>query len=350
MRQLHRNQARCILGALMALVLWGLLAGSQVVPKASTTEPERYSTDFDLYSAIVERVAAGDDYYSAAVSEQVSAGFPVEPAATVRLPTLVYLNAALGENATYVVLLILVGLVSAMALIRFDKMAQSRAQWIGMIALLLFGLLQVAAPVSVLYAESWALLLTFAALLVGIDRRPRTALLLTAVALLLREHVLIFMGAMILLLWLRGHRQMALAWTSVAVVFVIGYVSIHVPHVASAVSALDPHVEMTRNTGWLKLGGWPRFVDYIHFSTPLAALPFGVSALVVPLALLGWTFRDDRTAEAIWLACVAYATVFSVVGRTNNLYWGLLCAPLLLPGLALSWRALRTCVTTARTG
>ncbi len=341
--------ARGVLLTVLGLIVWGLLAGTQVSAGPTTSvDPKRYSNDFDLYSTITDRVAHGEDYYSAAVAEQVEAGYPVEPAATVRLPTLVHLNAALGEEATYALLLILVAAVAVLALVRFETLAQSRSQWIGLILLLVIGLVQVASPPSVQFAESWVLLLTLAAILLGIDERPRTALLLTALALCLREHTLVFVGAASLWLWLRGRRRLALAWAGLALMFLVGYFTLHVPHVTAAVAGLDSDIALPTSAGWLEFGGWPRVVDYVRAATPLAAVPFSVAAVIVPLSLLGWAMRDDPMAEMIMAVCISYAVVFSVIGRANNLYWGLLFSALVLPGLALSLCALRRCATDAR--
>lgn len=347
-RQLGPSLARGVLLVLLSLVAWGLIAGSQIPQvRDLPVEPKRYSNDFDLYSAIADRVAGGESYYSAAVSEQVEAGYPVKPTATVRLPALVQINAALGEGNTYAMLLLLVAVVAVVALVRFEALARSRLEWIGLLLILAASLLQVASPASVLFAESWVLLLTLTALLIGVDRRPRTALLLTAAALLLREHALVFVGAMSLWLWLRGRRKLASAWIALAVVFLMAYLTIHAPLVAAAVADVNPRTQLRTSQGWLEFGGWPRVVDYVRASTPLSALPFAVSAVIVPLALLGWTMRNHSMAETFWMTIGGYTVAFSLVGRSNNLYWGLLYAALVLPGLALSWSALRACFASA---
>ncbi|MGC1271588.1 MAG: hypothetical protein WA842_13435, partial [Croceibacterium sp.] len=65
--------------------------------ETTTAEPQR-DTDLQLYDRIAQRVRSGENYYTAAVAEQRAASFPVKPGFAVRLPTLAYLTAALGQG------------------------------------------------------------------------------------------------------------------------------------------------------------------------------------------------------------------------------------------------------------
>ncbi|MGB3166656.1 MAG: hypothetical protein WBA68_07780, partial [Alteraurantiacibacter sp.] len=72
-------------------------------PQVASENAPRYvgdgerDTDLLLYRAIAERIAAGENYYAVAVDEQRARNFPVRPGLAVRLPTLAWLAAALGD-------------------------------------------------------------------------------------------------------------------------------------------------------------------------------------------------------------------------------------------------------------
>ena len=95
--------------AALAAIILILAAAAWTVPGASrsslvasasgsaATEPAR-DDDLRLYDRIVERVAAGENYYTVAIAEQRARNFPVRPAVTVRLPTLAFLTVWLGPN------------------------------------------------------------------------------------------------------------------------------------------------------------------------------------------------------------------------------------------------------------
>jgi len=346
-RELSSGGLLAALGVALGLMAWAIVVGSGVMP-APSTGSDGPPADLTLYRAISERVADGESYYHAAVAEQAASGFPVAPAPTVRLPTLAWLNASLSSGVTYGVLLGLGSAVFVGALLRFERVAPNRITWVAMMLLLALGMLQVAAPPSTYYAESWAFALITLSLLVGIERRPLASWTLAGAALAFREHAGLAVVAIAIWLWVNGRRRLALAWLALLALFAVMYMTLHAPHVAEAVAAqgLDP-ADAGPGGGWLDFGGWPRTVDYVRSTTPLAALPYAAAAVIVPLALVGWLLRRDRWASRTWAVLTAYCLAFMIVGRANNLYWGLLFAPLLLPGLALVPSGVRACLAPA---
>ncbi len=73
-------------------------ANGQPTSASSTSAKPPRDRDLVLYERIAERVAAGDNYYVAAVQEQRAGDYPVRPGIAVRLPTLALLAASLGPN------------------------------------------------------------------------------------------------------------------------------------------------------------------------------------------------------------------------------------------------------------
>jgi hypothetical protein len=69
-------------------------------------------------------------------------------------------------------------------------------------------------------------------------------------------------------------------------------------------------------------------------------------AFIVPLALFGWLFAG-RLGQLVLSTCGLFIAGFLVVGRSNNTYWGLLFAAVLVAGLAFAPRGLLTTVRVA---
>ena len=64
---------------------------------AASTEPPR-DDDLAFYDTVIERIARGEAYYDFIVEEQRAHDYPVRPGFAVRLPTLAYVHAWLGEG------------------------------------------------------------------------------------------------------------------------------------------------------------------------------------------------------------------------------------------------------------
>jgi hypothetical protein len=70
--------------------------------------------DLALYDSAIERIQNGEHYYDFIVEEQRLSGYPVTPGIAVRLPTLAYIDAALGVTGqTIVAVLLLLAVLAA---------------------------------------------------------------------------------------------------------------------------------------------------------------------------------------------------------------------------------------------
>ena len=65
-----------------------------IIGKAAKPRPR--DDDLKLYDIAVARIGRGENYYRFIVAEHRRAHYPVRPGVAVRLPTLAYLDAALG--------------------------------------------------------------------------------------------------------------------------------------------------------------------------------------------------------------------------------------------------------------
>ena len=80
-------------------------------------------------------------------------------------------------------------------------------------------------------------------------------------------------------------------------------------------------------------GGWPFILNTAQMNPFLLLIPAWISAIIVPIALLG-LLRGGKLFE-IRISCIVflYMAAFCVVGRPFNDYWGLIYSSLMLLGL-----------------
>ncbi len=76
--------------------------------------------------------------------------------------------------------------------------------------------------------------------------------------------------------------------------------------------------------------------------------PMKLVALLVPLALLGWSAIDHPLAKRSAFYLIGMVAAFTVVGRPDNEYWGILIGPLLPIGLVAAPAALYNLARAAR--
>ncbi|KAA1379671.1 hypothetical protein [Aeromicrobium fastidiosum] len=329
--RLRRGWALLAIAVTLVLVVWGAVAGSQVPDGFLEADPDK--TDVALYQAISERMGDGESYYVAVAAEQPARGFPTSPAVTVREPTLAWLTSTAGEGTAYGILLALAAVAIGLSIVCFDSLTRTRAEWAVASVVGAVGVAALCSPDGVWIHETWAGLLTYVAALAATRHWFWPALIALLAACVVRELALPAGLAVLAAAWPRLSVRRRLA----SVVAVAGFLAFYGWHVLQvgrmSAGASEP------SSGWLDVNGWPFFVNAAWFSTVLTVAPVLVAVLLVPLALLGWVLHDSVDARPVAAVLVAYALVFAVVGRDNNLYWGILFGPLLLPGLAFAPRA-----------
>ena len=331
----------CLLFVFAVLVLWTLFAGESVRSAPRSVNPDE--SDMYLYIEIAERVTNGAGYYESAVLEQISRGYPVQPATTIRTPTTTMLVTTLGPTFAFAVMCSLIGIVLISALFIFEVFSNSRISWILSILLLvssfaLFG------PQAIYFQETWAVLMMILSIFAS-RRSLGLAIVLALIACAFRELALPFVFAMALFELLSNRVKRAIAWICAGAVYLAGY-SLHIWAATRAVDLFGSG-DVHGSPGWFAFGGWPFIVGSVRSVTVLSAFPLWISALIVPLALLGWLFIKNEIALRFSLAVLGFVVPFLIIGRPNNNYWGLLYAAMLLPGLAFGWRGLRTLALSA---
>ena len=313
----------------LALVAWGLLAGPSTPSYATDTSTGNGGhNDIALYREIASRVAAGGNYYRVALPLQNEWHFPTNPVATVREPLEAWVVAWLGASGAQILLLVLLVAAFILMLARLEKAAANRFEWYGSMLLLVLTATSFLVPGALYLHECWAMTLILLSLAVRTDRRWWPAIVFGVAAVMFRETALLYLATMGAAALFQKRWAEVAGWAGGAVAW-LGFYLWHIHEVALAqVSA-----PLTAPS-WFALGGWPFIVSSVRFSSALVLTPYWLAAVIVPLALFGWLFARGPVAMRAGLTAAAFSLVFLVVGRDINLYWGLLYAGALLPGLA----------------
>ncbi len=353
-----RTGARLLLGALLALLIAAALtpikAGDNSVKTQGFVEniagakaPERArDEDLKLYDTASERIRQGENYYDFIAEEHRKAHYPLRPGLAVRLPTLAYINAALGETGQSVAAVALMIAVLAAWWSRLDREPGGRALRVRAMAFLFLGAsLGVTRHFFALH-ELWAGMLL--ALSFGLHRpaskgrpgRYGAALVAAALALAIREHALPFVLLMAAMAFWRRDMKEGAAWSALAAIFLAGLAA-HLHTVAQLVVPGDP-----LSPSWLELRGLSGWLSNVVLSSNLRFLPTWVAGPAVILTVFGWSGWRTQAGLFGTFLYLGYGLLFMIAGRADNYYWGVTTTPAMFVGLAFApmaavslWRA-----------
>jgi hypothetical protein len=181
--------------------------------------------------------------------------------------------------------------------------------------------------------ETWTGLLVALSLGLRSDRRFLAAVLIGLLAALIRELAMPYLRVMALMALIERRRGEAAAFAT-ALLVALGALAWH----AQAISHLTSSADVA-SPGWLRLAGW-RFVLETGRWNILAFHAPWLSAIIVPMALLGALGRRDGLGRRLTLLIAGYLAGLMVFGRPENYYWGLVTAPILAVGLCFAPLAL----------
>lgn len=307
------------------------------VPMLTGENPERpRDDDLTLYDNVVERLEAGEHYYEVIAEEHRKLPFPLQPGLAVRLPTLAYIIAWVGEGGMIAIALALMALTVWAWWRRFgEEPGGERFRLVGS-ALVLVGVSLGLARYFFAMHELWAGILV--ALAIGLHRPGRWgwSFVVLALALAIRETVLpvvLLLGAMAI--WRANWREGA-AWAALAILFAVALL-VHLQIVAGLVRPDDPV-----GPSWLVLRGFEGWIGNIVLSSNLRWLPHEVAGPLVFLMILGWAGWRSAAGATLTLLSLGYGLAFMIAGRNENFYWGMVVAPVMFAGLAFAPMALRS--------
>ena len=304
------------------------------------TESER-DDDLAFYDRVIERVEHGENYYDFIVEEQRARDYPVRPGLAVRLPTLAWIHASLGEPA---MIALAIALLFACIWAWWNRLGEEpggvRFRLLGTALMAMGGSLGLNRSFFVLH-ELWAGMLI--ALAFGLHRPGRwgAALFVAALALALRELVLPFVLLMAAMAAWRKDWREATAWIMLVAVFAAIMVW-HLSLIAVQEVPSDPV-----GPDWLVLRGLSGWLGNIVLSSNLRLLPHELASPVVILMALGWAGWKSSAGTTGTFLYLGYGLAFMLAGRANNFYWGAVVAPAMFIGLAFLPMALPSLVRAA---
>ena len=310
-------------------------------PPDGQTESER-DDDLAFYDRVIERVGHGENYYDFIVEEQRARDYPVRPGLAVRLPTLAWIHASLGEPA---MIALAIALLFACIWAWWNRLGEEpggvRFRLLGTALMAMGGSLGLNRSFFVLH-ELWAGMLI--ALAFGLHRPGRwgAALFVAALALALRELVLPFVLLMAAMAAWRKDWREATAWIMLVAVFA-AIMAWHLSLIAVQEVPSDPV-----GPDWLVLRGLSGWLGNIVLSSNLRLLPHELASPVVILMALGWAGWKSSAGTTGTFLYLGYGLAFMLAGRANNFYWGAVVAPAMFIGLAFLPMALPSLVRAAR--
>jgi hypothetical protein len=309
---------------LVALAALGMGLWLDLQPPPAPRADDPAGHDLELYRAEVQRIRAGESYYTAAGAELRARHFPSASVLNWRWPTLMVLVAHWpGPDEGRLLLaglalLTLILTVRAVAAVDGPNVALGTAVWLAL-AVVPIGLGN-----TILFHELWAGWLILLAAVLRIGERVAASWIVTASALALRELVAPFAGWLLLVALLRQHWREAAAWAGLLALFALGW-WLHAQQVTAGLTSAD----RAQPSGWVQWGGVPFVLRTTQMQLVLLSLPFAVTGAY--LAVVGRGLASWVGPWQWYLAApvAAYLLGFLAVGQAVNVYWGLLLTPAL---------------------
>lgn len=324
-----------LVGMLVSLLIQDRPAVAPPRPPASTAGG--LSADLALYRDLVQEVRQGRDYYEVARVRIAAYGFPINSPLNWRLPTTAWLLAMLPSLAWGQALLAGLSL-AVLALALYTRTTEGAAASGWLLVGLWAGILRWALDgYAFLAQEPWAATLiagSLAASEAG-QRHARWQWLsagLGIAALLVRELALPFCLVMAMQHGMCRRWKLAFVWTCGIGLFVVYYLW-HLGRIYEqwALSGITGGAGVSQ---WLRLGGLGFVLRTLRMNGWLFLAPAWLLWLYLALAAYGLGQARNTTVQAAGWAVACFVLAFAVVGRPENLYWGLVPAPLLALGAA----------------
>lgn len=320
--------------AVLLVVTAALLVLSMPMEGMDTSGPGKQG-DLETYSRVVERLRGGEAYYPALHAELLAGDYGTRAVFNWRPPFFLSMIALFpSEEMARGVLMAL----AAAGLGLGTWFAARNGGGVAVVAatglLLAAGLVSAVVPRAELACEVWAGVLTLisassyglrlrwlglgAALLALLTREIATPYVVVCLVLALRERRWAEIGA-----WAIG---------------LVGFAIYYGWHALTVLSLIGPS-DRAYPEGWLQFGGLGFDLGTATFNGLFLLLPVWVTALYLPLGLLGLV--GDRSSARMAASVLGFLVLFACVGKPDNLYWGSLYTPLLALGLPWAWPALR---------
>ena len=277
----------------------------------------------------MEKIHAGESYYSAAGHELRSMGYTTASVFNWRLPPLAWFLGKLPSLRTGQIIAFILAITTLLFWMTVFHRNKYTLWQVFLGGLIISGpVIYSLVPGPFLSHEFWAGTLIALSLAVYALGWRYASIIAGLAALFLRELSLPFVFIMMCLAYIEGQRREALIWL-IGIVGFGGELLIH----WSIVSKLITENDIVLQGGWIVFGGWPFVLNTAQMHPFLLISPPWVAAIILPLSLLG--LAGWRGSSGIRIACTVgiYVLAFMIVGRSFNIYWGLMYAFVMPLGL-----------------
>ena len=324
-----------IIALLITTIIYGLIVCRPLPGVFESRQPK--DADLKCYQTIVEQIQAGQSYYPAAGDTLRSMGYTTASVFNWRLPALAWLLGQLPSVRSGQILAFILATTTLLIWLTVFHY-KNYARWqIFLGGLILAGpVIYSLLPGPFLVHEFWAGTLIVLSLGAYARGWRYVSVISGLLALFLRELSLPFVFVMMVLAYIEGHRREALIWFMGILAFGAELL-IH----WSIVSKLITENDRALQGGWIVFGGWPFVLTTAQMHPFLLMSPSWVVAIILPLSLLGLAVW--RGSSEMRVACTVgiYILAFMIVGRSFNIYWGLMYVFLFPLGLLHAPYALR---------
>jgi hypothetical protein len=322
--------------ALLVLAVAAAAYGLWSAPSSPSrsTAPAPSFTDVQLHRDEVAFAHNPATYYARVMDEQRRQHYPMRPFVAVRPPVLAFFLSWLPGGALGGRMLVgaLAAAVAGLWTVRLVGPIGAPGAAVAGLALAT-GVVAAFTPNGYLMHECWAGLLIALSLGLypGDQSRGRSLRLLASLAAglaaaLVRELALAFLGVMALMALLERRPREALWWCAAIGACLLALL-------AHALAVLRHTLPTDPGMGWVRLGGWSFVLAADRWNAVVALKPW-LPAVLVPAALAGSLAWGGTVGPRLALTLIGYAAGFLVVGRPEDVYWGLMIAPLLPLGWA----------------
>ncbi len=283
--------------------------------------------DAELYLAIIQRLKSGESYYRVAGEELHVRGYATLPRLNWRLPTLAVLQSRLPSLEWSR------GLVIALALVTLALWCRFLPTWTPVSASALAVLLLATLPAwaiatvrGTFFHDLWGGQFIALSLAAWSPARWWPSVALGACALAFRELAFPYAAVMTICAIRQSRHREALAWVLLMSTFAI-FLAWHLSNVTPFIPP-----DAVRNS-WTAAGGWCFVLAAGKLNAALIVGPMWVTAVALPVSVVGLGLWRTETGVRVFSTVLTYLLFFTLFGRPDNWYWGLLIAPLLPLGI-----------------
>lgn len=306
-----------IITILIASILYGLAVFH---PLPDSEGQKKRDADLKCYQTIVENIHAGESYYAAAGHELRKMGYTTASVFNWRLPVLAWFLGHLPSLRTGQIIAFILAITTLLIWMTVFHQYQYTVWQVFLGGLILSGpVIYSLIPGPFLAHEFWAGTLISLSLAAHARGWRYASVAAGLAALFLRELSLPFVCIMMMLAYIEGQRREALLWF-IGILAFGGELLIHWSIVSKLITADD----FVLQGGWIVFGGWPFVLNTAQMYPLLLMFPSWVTAIILPLFLLGLTGWRNSAGIRVSCTVVIYLLAFSIVGRSFNIYWGLM--------------------------